>query len=156
MSELAILGRDGTHMCALHTVGLIGGLKLDGTPSWQPGVSSLSWKEEFPAGSHRIQRPEAIVMDSGSIYLRLGVLHGEPDGLYVRIETRDPAEMPKLIEMTVAYIGGKVSTFDINPTQPNSFVGGVANDFRRLVESVRRAGRALKQKIGTLGMAFAR
>ncbi len=144
MSSLAIL-TDGGMDLGLQASGLTEGLNLGSR--WKEGRSILSWRDEFTAGTHIVVRPEVIVVGKANIYLRLDYLRGIKDGLYVSIETPDPNQMPDLIQKTIAYIGGKVSTFDLCPTQPNSFVGGVANDARRLAEFVRRKVHRIIQHI---------
>jgi hypothetical protein len=144
MASLAVLTNGGMDL-GLQATGLTEGLDLGSR--WREGQSVLSWRDEFLAGTHTITRPEVIVVDKAKIYLKLDILRGIKDGLYVSIETPDPKQMPLLIERTVAYIGGRISTFDLNPTQPNSFIGGVANDVLRLVEIVRRRWHSVVQRI---------
>jgi hypothetical protein len=135
MAKLVLL-TNGCMDLGLNASGLTEGLNLDSR--WREGRSILSWHEEFLDGTHVINRPEVIVVDKAKIYLSPGNMRGGRPVMTVSIETPDQKQMPMLIECTIAYIGGKISTFDLSPTQPNSFVGGVANDIKRLAEFVRR------------------
>lgn len=135
--SFAILAPNGTNLKGLNSTGLFPLKDIEGPTGIFREGCILSWKETFRLSelpSNRITGPEIIIGET----FRITILFITDTAVQATVETTKPAEMPMLIEQTVSYLGGKISTFDIRPSQPNSFVGGLANDLRRLAEIVRR------------------
>ncbi|MDO8589990.1 MAG: hypothetical protein Q7R69_01835 [bacterium] len=109
-----------------------------------------TWQEVFTSGTYNLPKPicpEVLTFGTARAYLHASNGIG---GLRVtaRIECTDPAVLEKAIEIVVKYVGGKVSTFDLNqPAQPNSFVDGVRNDLKRLWHWVRYNALLMRRRI---------
>lgn len=110
----------------------------------------LSWQEYYPFASYKLPefRPHLISVGEAKIYMTIGVRDGACSALIVRIESPTVRDLERAIPLMLEYIGGKIVTFDLNPVAPNSFIGGVANDFRRLKEWLKRGIRVARQWIG--------
>lgn len=136
MTSLVVLGRDGSYNKKIDSFGIIQGLDFHDMLSRN---NFLSWEDWYIQGTYQLhsKTPEIITLGQTKIHLKVGWYSGRNDVLMIRIESRDPSELAEAIEKTILYIGGRTSVFDADPARVNSFVGGIANDFRRMRNAIR-------------------
>ncbi|GEM_PF-4880967 len=147
MASLAVLHKTGVYYRGLN---LVAGFQNLDAGSIEPG-QILSWKEEFPAFHYKLENamPHLINLGKATIYISFAVKDsiGCADA-EVRVESSDIGDLAKAVERVIAYMGGRIATFDVNPTEPNSLVGGVTNDWKRLRNFCCEWIRAKRQQLG--------
>ena len=108
----------------------------------------LSWREDFYDGYHRCP-PQTQVIEYGKhtrIYLHVGWYQGHQNHLSVQIESQDEQELIAAIEKTIAYIGGRVTSFGKDDSS-DSFLRGITNDCRWMWNLVKDRFAAVRQRL---------
>ncbi len=159
MAKVLIL-RGGEKVAELHTLGFLS-KEIRRNSIWaankgDDGTLTVSWREvlTFPA-SFNGDKELLIRVPDGSIHVEDSSMRAR----VVTIEVKNPDDLSPLIEQMMLLAGGEIRELGFgagHPGEPNSFVGGVANDWRRLMAFVAAKWRAFKRQIGQFGFKLAR